>query len=99
MGPRSLAHICQRWLPAQGVDDVTAHALRRACATLMRRAGADLETIRGVLGHESLATTELYLGPDPELLRRGVDGLPGLSELADVAPDIRVLPKRRRDVG
>jgi integrase len=96
MGPDSLAHICQRWLPSVGIEDVTAHALRRACATLMRRGGADLETIRGVLGHESLATTEIYLGPDPELLRDGVDMLPGLADLMDAAPDIRALPKRRR---
>jgi site-specific recombinase XerD len=96
MGPDSLGHICQRWLPAMGIDDVTAHALRRACATLMRRGGADLETIRGVLGHESLATTEIYLGPDPELLRGGVDSLPSLDDLMDAAPDIRALPRRRR---
>jgi site-specific recombinase XerD len=96
MGPESLSHICQRWLPAMGVEDVTAHALRRACATLMRRGGADLETIRGVLGHESLATTEIYLGPDPELLRDGLDMLPGLADLMDAAPDIRALPRRRR---
>jgi site-specific recombinase XerD len=99
MGPDSLGHICHRWLPAMGIEDVTAHALRRACATLMRRGGADLETIRGVLGHESLATTEIYLGPDPELLRGGVDSLPGLDDLMDAAPDIRALPRRRRRVG
>jgi site-specific recombinase XerD len=96
MGADSLCHICQRWLPSMGIADVTAHALRRACATLMRRHGADLETIRGVLGHESLATTEIYLGPDPELLRGGVDGIPDIIDLADTLPDIRALPQRRR---
>lgn len=96
MGPRSLAHICQRWLPSIGLDDVAAHALRRTCATLMRREGADLEVVRDTLGHESLATTQIYLGPDPELLRRGVEALPSLDELLSAAPEIRALPKRRK---
>ncbi|NNJ10610.1 tyrosine-type recombinase/integrase [Chloroflexales bacterium ZM16-3] len=95
MGPKTMAHICQRWLPSMGIEDVTAHSLRRTCATLMRRNGSDLEAIRGMLGHESLATTEIYLGPDPELLRRGVDQLPDIDALLEAPPDIRALPKRR----
>lgn len=96
MGARSLGHICQRWLPSLGLDGVAAHALRRSCATLMRRQGADLEDIRDGLGHESLSTTQIYLGADPELLRRAFAGLPSLDELRDAAPEIRALPKRRR---
>jgi site-specific recombinase XerD len=93
MSPFTLAHLFQRWLPAQGLDGLTAHALRRTCASLLRKSGADLETIRGVLGHASIATTELYLGPDPELLRVGVDSLPDIEALIAAPSEIRALPR------
>jgi integrase len=51
------------------------HDLRRTLAKLMRDAGADLEQIQLTLGHESLKTTERYLGGKIELRPKmaGVD--------------------------
>ena len=40
------------------------HDLRRTYAKLSRKAGAPLEQIQLTLGHESLSTTERYLGSD-----------------------------------
>jgi integrase/recombinase XerD len=37
------------------------HTLRHTMATLALNKGANLETVRRVLGHESLATTQKYL--------------------------------------
>lgn len=37
------------------------HALRHTAATLYLRKGVNLESVRRILGHESLATTQLYL--------------------------------------
>ena len=37
------------------------HALRHTAATIALRRGANIETIRRILGHESLATTQRYL--------------------------------------
>lgn len=40
---------------------VTTHALRRTCATLMLRDGANIRAIQDMLGHEDIQTTALYL--------------------------------------
>jgi site-specific recombinase XerD len=77
MDVTSLGHLVDRWLPALGVGGVTLHSLRHTFATELRRVGADLKSIQEMLGHASLATTELYLGPDPELLRAALNLLPG----------------------
>lgn len=49
-----------------------AHALRHGCALSLLRGGADLETVRRVLGHSRLTTTQIYLQglSDEEALAR-----------------------------
>ncbi len=50
-----------------GIDRFGAHDLRRTCAKLCRKAGADLEQIKFLLGHSSIQTTERYLGSEQEI--------------------------------
>lgn len=45
-----------------------AHDLRRTCAKLCRSAGSALEQIQIMLGHESIQTTERYLGTTQDLV-------------------------------
>jgi integrase len=45
-----------------GVTNLGPHDLRRTCAKLCRSKGGDIEQIQFMLGHESIRTTQLYLG-------------------------------------
>lgn len=71
--PKALAHIFERWLPRLGID-ITAHQLRHTFATELLRNGVDLETIRQLLGHSSLETTQRYLLVDASRLKGALDG-------------------------
>lgn len=51
-----VAHYAKR----AGVEEVTTHTLRHACATHLHRAGADVRFIQEVLGHASIASTQRY---------------------------------------
>lgn len=47
--------------------DHDTHTIRRTCAVHLLRAGVDLNTIRGWLGHVSLDTTSIYAQTDLEM--------------------------------
>ena len=48
---------------------------RRTCAKLCRAAGGELEQIQMLLGHQSVQTTERYLGTKQDLVHAPNDGI------------------------
>lgn len=62
MSSRNLRKIVSRLGRIAGIEKrVHPHMLRHTAATIYLRRGANIETVRRVLGHESLATTQKYL--------------------------------------
>ena len=59
-----------------GYDTIAPHDLRRLCATHWYKNGRKINTIRVLLGHESIQTTQRYLGVDEEEMIAAVNNLP-----------------------
>jgi integrase len=59
-GPRQLSCVSSRHLAELGVD-TTLHSLRHSFATWAARATRDPLLVRDLLGHASVATTEIYM--------------------------------------
>jgi integrase/recombinase XerD len=63
---RYTLRICAKF-PALATKRVSPHSIRHSTATHLLRAGVDINTIRGWLGHVSLDTTNIYAEIDLEM--------------------------------
>jgi integrase/recombinase XerD len=61
-----------RRYPSLGRKKVTMHVLRHSAAMRLLRAGVDNSVIALWLGHEQIATTQIYLHADLELKERAL---------------------------
>ena len=50
-------------------DKLTPHKLRHTSATMMYRAGADIRSLQHILGHSSVATTQIYTHIEDEQIQ------------------------------
>lgn len=78
--PDHVGRLVSDWMHACGVkkrawDGVSAHALRHTAASDVLEGGAHIRDVQAMLGHASLATTEVYLRrSDAVRLRAVMDG-------------------------
>lgn len=78
----------RHWSQQARIDKkVSPHRLRHTFATHLVRAGVNLVTIRDLLGHRSLGSTQVYLHVTAQELRRAAEGHP-IEELTPLVEEL-----------
>lgn len=88
--PEAIQNAVRQAVQAAGIiKRVTPHTLRHAFATHAMRMGNDIETVRNLMGHDSIETTAIYLHADAAQGRSPLD-----RTMVEPLPDFTALPAR-----
>jgi len=83
MKPQSIRSKLRKYATNIGiVRRVTPHMLRHTAATLLIEKGVDIRFVQRLLGHSSIATTEIYTHVSDEALRTTLERADVLGALA-----------------
>lgn len=82
LSKRRVQEIVENCLKSAGLSNqgLSTHKLRHTAATLMYRNGVDTLVLKEILGHSSLATTEIYTHLSNENIHRAIESNPLANE-------------------
>ncbi|MDO4778626.1 MAG: tyrosine recombinase XerC [Tissierellia bacterium] len=75
MSNRAIQHMLDKYLLKCGLDIkiYSPHKLRHTAATLMYKEGVDIRTLQKILGHTSVATTQIYTHVEDDDMRKAIN--------------------------
>lgn len=76
LGTEGISQMVKSNLQKIGKGDLSTHKLRHSCATMFYENGVDILTIKEILGHESVATTQIYTHIQNEQVKNAMFSVP-----------------------
>ena len=71
-----VSEVVKRWIKRAGIEKkITFHCFRHTFATLQITAGTDIYTVSKLLGHRSIATTQIYAKVGEQSKRKAVESI------------------------
>jgi integrase len=75
----TITHKFKLAVRAAGLSEaIHFHSLRHSCASLLMQSGASITAVKELLGHSSIATTQIYTHNTTDSLRHEINKIPSL---------------------